>query len=87
VDVQRGVQSVFRAANERLRSRLRAEARIRPVICECSDTNCMTVLDVPFDDYARIRDDGHFILVPGHVEHEIETVVARRETYVVASKD
>ena len=81
------MQSVFRAANERLRSRLASGARRRPVICECSDTNCMAVPDVPIADYARIRGDGHFILVPGYVEHEIEAVVARRGNYVVASKN
>ena len=87
MDVRRGVQSVFRAANERLRARLKGYKGPRPVICECSDTQCMAVLDIEPDEYQRVRADGHFLVVNGHETPEIESVVARRNGYVVVDKD
>ena len=68
MDVQRGVQSVFRAANERLRTHV--EKLIyrgpRPVLCECSDPACMEVLHLPPDEYQRVREDGNFVVLDGH---------------------
>jgi hypothetical protein len=86
VDVQRGVQSVFRAANERLRSRLKGHRGPRPVICECSNPKCMEVLDITPEDYQRVRDDGHFLVADGHETAEIERVVERRDGFVVVDK-
>jgi hypothetical protein len=47
----------------------------------------MAVLDIPLDDYDRIRADGHFVVAAGHATLEIEHVVARRHNYVIVSKD
>jgi hypothetical protein len=89
VGVQKGVQRVFRAANERLRERVDALALPgrRPVICECSDPDCMQILKVARREYEIIRADGHFVVVGGHEAAEIERVVARRDGYAVVDKD
>ena len=80
------VQSVFRAANERLRARLMGYKGPRPVICECSDTQCMTVLEIEPDEYQRVRADGNFLVADGHETPEIERVVARQDGYAVVDK-
>lgn len=85
--VPRGVQSVFRAANERLRARLEGYEGPRPVICECSDQTCMALLYVTPDEYKEVRAGGHFVVATGHETPEIERVVARRDGYVVVEKD
>jgi hypothetical protein len=83
---ERGVQYVFRAANERLRSRLKGHRGPQPVICECSDPKCMEVLDIAPEDYQRVRDDGYFMVAERHETPEIERVVTRRDGYVVVDK-
>jgi hypothetical protein len=86
---ERGVQYVFRAANERLRSRMEGltDRGRRPVICECSDPDCMEILDLSSDEYQSVRDAGHFIVAAGHETPDIETTVDRRSGYFVVSKD
>jgi hypothetical protein len=86
VDVHRGVQSVFRAANERLRSRLAGHTGTRPVICECSDQSCMAVLNLTVEDYEQVRGAGHFVVAGGHADLEIERIVADRDGYVIVDK-
>lgn len=89
MDVQRGVQSVFRAANERLRARMERRAPVdpRPVICECSDTSCMQVLEISRADYERMRRAGHFVIAQGHETLAIEHIVDERDGYAVVHKD
>ena len=83
------MQSVFRAANERLRSRMEAMTYRgrRPVICECSDPNCMEVLELTSPQYCRVREQGNFVIAHGHVTPEVERVVESCEGYDVVSKD
>lgn len=86
--VHRGVQNVFRAANERLRTRMEAltyRGR-RPVICECSDTRCMEVLELRPEEYQRVRDCGYFVISHGHDMPEIEQIVERGDGYDVVEK-
>jgi len=86
VGVPRAVQSVFRAANERLRARMEGYDAPGPVICECSDQNCMDLLDLTPEEYEEVRAGGHFVVATGHETPEIENVVARRDGYLVVDK-
>jgi hypothetical protein len=83
------MQSVFRAANERLRSRMEAMTYRgrRPVICECSDPDCMEVLELTSAQYRRVRERGNFVIAHGHVTPEIEHVVENCDGYDLVSKD
>jgi hypothetical protein len=89
VDVQRGVQSVFRAANERLRAHIEkiTYRGPRPVLCECSDPGCMKLLHIPPDEYRRVRADGNFVVLNGHESLEIERVVAHHNGYLIVDKN
>ena len=89
MSTERSMQSVFRAANERLRSkmeRLTYRGR-RPVICECSDADCLRVLELSGAEYRRVREQGNFVIAPGHVTPEVEHVVESCEAYDVVRKD
>ena len=82
------MQSVFRAANERLRARMEELffRGPRPVICECSDPECMKVLQLERGEYQRIREGGYFVVANGHETPDIEQVVGRRDGYLVVDK-
>ena len=85
----RPMQSVFRAANERLREVVEtASDRARMiVICECSDGECFGIVELPGDAEREVGQAGHFIVLPGHADLEIEHVVAHRDGYDVVHKD
>ena len=57
------------------------------VICECGDTGCIEQLAVSRAAYHAVREQPtQFIVTPGHVEEDVEDVVARREGYWVVQK-
>ena len=62
-----------RQANDRIAEkaeRLRFVSRV-PMLCECSDANCRTVVMVRLEDYRAIRrDDSSFLTSPGHSAEE-----------------
>jgi hypothetical protein len=56
-------------------------------ICECADRSCMAWLDVPTDEYARVREDPrHFLVAPTHEIPDVETVIDRGVGYFVIEK-
>ena len=82
-------EAVFRAANERLRDRLsRAEREgTIPFICECSDANCLEVVELALGTYEDIRSQGErcFFVLPGH-NGEGERVLREADGFAVVEK-
>jgi hypothetical protein len=81
-------EALFRNVNEGI-----AEASERfdsddgHFICECGDASCTERVEVPLDEYQRVRDDAtRFIVEPGHVTEEVEQVIETRRTYAVIEK-
>ena len=58
-----------RQANDRIAEkaeRLRFVSRV-PMLCECSDADCRTIVMVRLEDYHAIRRDGDAVITaPGH---------------------
>jgi hypothetical protein len=83
-------QSLFREVNERLEGLAEAfqHAAVDAVfVCECADMHCVEQLDMTVTEYETIRRDGNsFVVSPGHVYLDVETVEAENERYVVAAK-
>jgi len=83
---------IFRKANEQIRARAEvapAEFEWLPFICECADESCVQVLQVPRDEYERVRSDARlFINAPGHesAAQGWAEVVERHDGYVVVEK-
>jgi hypothetical protein len=82
-------EAVFRAANERLRERvseLDGEAAI-PFICECSDANCLEVVELTLPAYEDVRLQGEacFFVLPGH-NGDGERVVRESDGFMVVEK-
>ena len=78
--------SIFRAANETLKERLAAlevYGRI-PFVCECSDSDCLAIVEVTREAYDTIRaDDRHFFMLAGHDNLATEDIVGRGNGYIV----
>ena len=56
-------------------------------VCECSDTSCAEHISLTLGEYEAVRaDPSRFVLAPGHVIPELETVVAHDADHVVVEK-
>jgi len=56
-------------------------------VCECVREGCMEALDLELDEYVRVRSHPRrFIVLDGHDEPAIESVVAVYPGYVVVEK-
>jgi hypothetical protein len=83
-------EALFREVNENI---ARLEARYgssgpHPVfICECSSDACTDHVTVDEETYRRVREHRRrFIVLPGHVDDAIESVVETQAEYVIVEK-
>ncbi len=69
--VRGDTSGLFRAANEQIEQR-RAEIGFggkTPLLCECPDERCSTIVRLSSEDYARVRaQPARYLVVPGHAE-------------------
>jgi len=73
-------EQVFRRVNERLREdwdRLGIDPGSDALfLCECGDAACREPIRIPTTAYEAVRDDPDaFIIVPGHEDTAVETVI------------
>jgi hypothetical protein len=58
-----------------------------PLVCECAQTGCSVPIEVDPATFERVRGEPlWFLIAPGHEQPEIETVVERREGYLIVEK-
>ena len=81
-------ESLFREVNERIAESVqRFEARVGDFVCECADPACTHRLEVPLDEYERVREDpARFVLAPGHEDTSIEATVRDNGRFHVVEK-
>jgi hypothetical protein len=82
-------EALFRDVNERIaESAERFDSDDADFVCECADTDCVERVNVPLDEYERVRSDGaQFLLVPGHEDTRVERVVERpRGRFAIVEK-
>ena len=78
---------LFRQVNERVVGADRRPAESFEIICECADTGCMDHVLVTTELYERARSEPtDFLLRPGHVKPEFETVIEDHEGFVLVRK-
>ncbi|MCW2922324.1 MAG: hypothetical protein JWL76_2198 [Thermoleophilia bacterium] len=57
------------------------------VLCECALADCNESIELTQEQFADLREDNiRFIVVEGHVLHEVEQVVGRGEVWVIVEK-
>ena len=83
-------QALFRSVNEKMRRLNEATAILTgsfTIACECADTSCLEMIEIASGDYLAVRGEPRrFVVLPGHVYPDVETVVDEGETYVVVEK-
>jgi hypothetical protein len=58
-----------------------------PLVCECLHTGCAVPIEVDPITFQRVRENSlQFLLAPGHEDLDMESVVERREGYVIVEK-
>jgi hypothetical protein len=57
------------------------------VLCECADPECNDSIELSQATFARLRDDPRrFVVVDGHVLHDVEDVVERGDGWLIVEK-
>lgn len=83
-------EALFRHVNERIEDVNRAFAPlddVLDVVCECGVAACAERIELAVSDYERIRaDPRRFVIVPGHEDTLVETVVERGGGWAVVEK-
>ena len=84
-------ETLFREVNAHIASleeRLGGEDELMPLLCECANTGCTTVIEVDPGTFRAVRENPLFFLVaPGHELADEETVVDRGAGYFIVEKD
>ena len=82
-------EALFRAVNEQIESlnqQLRGPGGMQ-VVCECGNAQCVERLTISLEDYERVRKDPRrFVVVPGHVIEELETVLEEHDEFHIIEK-
>jgi hypothetical protein len=82
---------VFRATNREIEQAVKEAAGdsegVLEVLCECGQEGCSGLISLTVAEYdgTHVQDD-RFIVLPGHENPQIESVVERRAEYLVVDK-
>jgi hypothetical protein len=83
-------EAVFRDVNERIQdvaSTFDLTSEPLDLICECGDAACVDRISLTREEYEQVRAGAHlFAVAPGHVENDVEEVVANRPGYDIVRK-
>ena len=84
-------EALFREVNERLENLAHTFEQVAgpgtSFACECADLDCLKQVAMSVDEYERVRSHpNQFVVLPGHVDPEVENVLAENERYVVVAK-
>ena len=81
-------EAFFRAVNEGIaEASERFESEETEFLCECGDERCTHRIEVPLQEYERVRRSAtRFLVKRGHVIPEVEEVVERRRRYTIVDK-
>lgn len=83
-------QAIFRDVNDRISELNEAFADgldlDAEVMCECPDLACATLIALPVADYRRVRTKPTwFVVIPEHVDRQLEDVVEAHTEYVIVA--
>jgi hypothetical protein len=84
-------EDLFRQVNERVKDLNRAFSVVLErgdYLCECGNEACVDRVSLTPEEYERVRAEAtHFVVAPGHVVRDVESVVYIGEGYEVVRKD
>ena len=82
-------EALFRAVNEQIESlnQQLGTTNEMHVVCECGDPQCVDRFGISYDVYERVRKDPRrFLVTPGHVAPEFETVLEEHDAFHIIEK-
>jgi len=83
-------EALFRDVNERLEELGESFGmgdEQTDFVCECANPACTERIAMTLDEYEHVRaDPTHFAVRPGHIEAEIEVVLAENERFLLVEK-
>jgi len=83
-------EALFREVNVHiadLEERVHANGELLPLVCECVRTGCSVPIAVEPSIFNRVRDNPlQFLVVPGHEDLDVESVVERHGGYLIVEK-
>ena len=83
-------ESVFRAANREIQQADEESGNadgVLEVLCECGQEGCGGLITLTVAEYDGVHaQDDRFVVLAGHENPEIESVVERRGEYLVVDK-
>jgi hypothetical protein len=60
---------------------------LMPLVCECDRSGCTIPIEVDPATFEQVRENPlRFLVAPGHEDLDIESVVERREGYLIVEK-
>jgi len=83
------IEASFRIANERTArwEERHAAGRSELYLCECGEQPCRKRIELTREQYEAVRADArHFVVLPGHVIPDLETVIGSFAGYEVIEK-
>jgi hypothetical protein len=90
-DARERNEALFREVNERIEdvsTALAPDDVPTQFLCECDDAECVEKVMATRAEYEAIRAVAtHFVVLPGHVDPDIEHVVQDSERFVVVEKE
>ncbi len=79
-------EALFREVNERIRD-VTTEDGSLTCLCECGDDDCVETIRLTGEEYEAVRTEAEqFVVLPGHVEPDVERVAGSHDGYVVIRK-
>jgi hypothetical protein len=70
-----------------LEERVNDPGELLPLFCECEQTGCMVPIEVDRATFEAVRDDPlRFLVVSGHEQLEVESVIERHSGYLIVEK-
>jgi hypothetical protein len=83
-------EELFREVNAHiaaLEERMRVDGELLPLICECANTGCTTVIEVDPGTFQAVRENQHLFLVAVGHERDDEAVVGQGAGYFIIEKN
>jgi hypothetical protein len=82
-------EEVFRSINERIEEGAKKHGvdQLLPFHCECATEACTKTIELPPAEYDRIASHvARFVVLPGHEQPSVETIVENHFAYLVVEK-
>lgn len=83
-------EALFREVNVHiadLEERVHTTDELLPLVCECAQTGCSAPMEVEGTVFERVRANPlRFLVVPGHEQVGVESVIERHRRYLVVQK-